>query len=467
MIAFFKNIDSIIYNEKYYDIFFENPNENYQRPDFERLTGIFFGFCYMKLLDMALNPTKKQVLEKSKENEDLYKIAVYENGESTGFYNTYDLNLNMILASENGQEALNEYIDSFSDNVKELFEKMNFKKHVEFLVKYDVLDDYLYEVSKYPINKTSITSKDEMAYFLYELIDYMSTDEYYSMGYERILNNDPYSSYYYINESVDKFASLLVKLLLYDTDLKYRRSYKIYDPNSAGAYILHKTKYEILSKNEVSEIKLYGKSQQDESEIIHLAKSIIAKSDSYEIDDATILKLDESIYRYYNYDNFEFIISNYIGCDFNEADDIFKTFAESSLRNVKLVMAIDSVEQILGHLDKIIRNDYLEALISFNSYYIVILNSRKAKSKKGKFLCINQRSHDEIYLGKVYRFSNDMTNLFNRQWKKVNENDLKQMQTILDLYQRFENTDKSILIENDEYDSYKMRRFLNKEYELS
>ena len=50
-------------------------------------------------------------------------------------------------------------------------------------------------------------------------------------------------------EIANAIAKKAGTLIPNDVDLKNKDTYKIYDPNSIGAYILHKAKYGILSKN--------------------------------------------------------------------------------------------------------------------------------------------------------------------------------------------------------------------------
>lgn len=92
----------------------------------------------MKILDNILKPTKEKVLKdyESNPNQDFFKMTKYTNGETIGFYNTSKLDIEKIKDTNNHEDALNNYIDGFSDNVKEIFEKINFKEYLKFLVKY-------------------------------------------------------------------------------------------------------------------------------------------------------------------------------------------------------------------------------------------------------------------------------------------------------------------------------------------
>ena len=458
MIEIFENLSRLYGNDGYYEIFFEYPDEKPGMPEFERITSVFFGFAYLKILDVVLKPTKEKVLKEfeSNPNQDFFNIATYDDGKSIGFYNTSDLDIEKIYKRNNHKDALIEYVDGFSDNVKEIFKMINFKANIEFLVKYKVLDDFLDEICKDEENKSF--SYDELITVFHDLIDFMKEDPYYEMGYENIFNNDPFSSYYYINESVDKLGDLLNSLLLNDVDLKNKDTYKIYDPNSIGAYILHKAKYDILSKNLNSNITLYGKSERNENEIIRHAKNTITKKDSYEIEDVTIIEPNQSILKtamLTDYDDFDFIITNYIGCKYNEVKRITGTLKNQNAKDVKAVFALDTLSEVYNYLNKLVENDYLELLVRFKSYFIIIINTNKNESKKGKFLYINEcgLQDEKPLFSNNDRFANSSFNLFYKMQNKVNEDDLEQMNRVLKSYEQFNNSVNSKTVKNSEYES--------------
>lgn len=455
----FNRINAIIYKKKYYEIFFENPTEEYLGPNFEMLARIFFGFSFLKLLDMTLKPTKDKVLEKSKENEELYNIATYENREPTGFYNASEYDISKIQNTNDSYNALLDYIDGFSDNIKEIYEKMKFKKCLEFLVRYNVLDDYLEVIYDNPDNKMLIADYEELVSLIKYLIHFMGDDEYYLIGFEYIINDDPFSSYYYIQDSLNEYGELLNKLLLYDTYIENKDIFKIYDANSSGAYILEKTKRELLKDFPNSKIELYGKCERKENEIIHLIKNAVTKKDSYAPADAVIIDPKESIFEVSNtdsYEDFDLIISNYVGCDESEDEEILKCFQNPNLKKTKVVLAIDSLKKVKKYLGKIISNDYLEAVIHFKTHFILILNTNKSEDKKEKFIIIDESEIDD---GDEYKiqfkkdtFTNEDTSIYHlSSLMTFSEFDLKQINNIFESYKKFKTTDDAILIENRDY----------------
>ena len=326
------------------------------------------------------------------------------------------------------------------------------------MVKYGVLDDFLSVVYENPENLDFHSTKEGLLKDFHDLIDHMQDDPYYNMGYENIVNDDPFSSYYYINETVDKLGTLLNKLLLYDIYLKNKNTYNIYDPNSVGAYILNKTKYDILSKNLICSINLYGKSEKIENKIIRLSKNAVTKKDSYEIGDATIIEPNQNILETANlndYDDFNLIISNYIGCKYNEVNKITNTLKNKNVKDTKAVFALDTLHEVYNYLNELVENDYLEALIRFKSYFIIVINTNKNESKKDKFIYINESAFQDTkpLFGNNDRFANSSLNLSNKNSRKLKEGDLEQMDRVFNSYKKFKGSENSKVVKNSEYDS--------------
>ena len=460
MIEIFKNLSRLYGKDGYYEIFIENPNEKTGPPEFERMASIFFGFAFLKMIDTVLKPTKEKILKEYKldPNQNFINIATYNNGESVGFYNTSQLDIDKIKKVDNPEEALNRYIDGFSDNIKEIYEMINFKEYLKFLVEYDVLEDFLNEIYRNPKNIDFHSSYEGLVKDFHDLMYIMVHDPYYNMGFENIVNDDPYSSYYYINEPSDKLGDLLNNLLLHDINFENKDTYNIYDPNSIGAYILNKTKYAILSKNLNSNISLYGKSEKIENKIIRLAKNAITKRDSYKIDGATIIEPNQSILKEINfnsYDDFDLIVTNYIGCKYMEITKITNTLKNQNVKDTKAVFALDTLSEVYNQLNELVENDYLESLIRFKSYFIIIINTNKSEFKRGKFIYINESGLQDTksLFNDIDRFANYKLNFDNNGSKKLKEGDLEQMDRVLNSYKKFKGSENSKIVENSEYES--------------
>lgn len=224
-----------------YEIFFE-----LKGPDFVLVTNLYFGLTYIKLLDHALRHSKENILNACEKNsKNLFEVATYPSGETLGFYNTcpFDLgDIAKIIPNGEARDRLLTYIDGFSDNVKEVFGEIDFREALDFLVEHDLLSAFIKMVYQKEFDDDNFSEYDSFVDFFEEFIHYMAHDEYYNMGLEEISNYDPKNSYLYIRESIDEYGEFLNRLLLTDRDITDGDAYKVYDPNSIGAYILHKKK---------------------------------------------------------------------------------------------------------------------------------------------------------------------------------------------------------------------------------
>lgn len=442
-----------------YEVFFEM-----NHPDFVLITSLYFAFTYIKLLDQALSHSKEKILREYENNsKDLFEVAVYPNGETLGFYNTCEFVLGDISKIDSDIEARNKlltYIDDFSDNVKEVFNEIEFKEALDFLVNYDLLSPFIKMVCEQEFDDKNFSDYDSFVDFFEEFIHYMAHDEFYNMGLEEILNYDPENSYLYIRESIDEYGDFLNRLLLIDSDLANNDSYNVYDPNSIGAYIIHKTKRDILKINPNSEINLYAKSFKNENKALYLAKKSIAKVDPYFISDATIIKPEENLFERTNlekYDDLDFIVTNSIDGELTEYKEILDSYSKNQIESVKSVLAFKDIEDILKTIRNIIKNDHLDAFISFSTHYILILNPNKSESKKGKFLFVDKSDVEEEYkiIGRSRQsdlYSNYQFYLFNTKSAiRLSEFEKNKIKAIIELYEKYEDSDFSIIIENEDF----------------
>lgn len=442
-----------------YDIFFE-----LNGPDFVLITNLYFGMTYIKLLDHALRHSKKNILKSCEKNsKDLFEAATYPNGDALGFYNTcpFDLgDIAKIVSNSEASERLLTYIDCFSDNVKDVFREIDFKEALDFLVEYELLTTFIGMVCKKEFDDDKFSDYDSFIGFFEEFIYYMAHDEYYNMGLEEISNYDPKNSYLYIRESIDEYGEFLNRLLLVDIKLKNNETYNIYDPNSNGAYLLHKTKRDIMKINPNAEVNLYGKSIMNENRALYLAKKSVSKIDPYLISDAIVINPEESLFERTSlekYDDLDFMVTNSIGSELTEYKEILHAYSNNQIESAKSVLAFKGIDDILETIRKIVNNDCLEAFICFSTHHIMILNPKKSEKKKGKFLFVDRSDvqEEERILGRSYQsdlYSNYQFYLFNTgSAMELSEFDKNQMKTIVELYEKFEDSDFSIIIENEDF----------------
>ena len=465
---YFEKVSELFVTENY-GIFFEDSDEEDCGLDFERIGRIYFGFTYLKLIDSVLRDSKEDVMiiyvenkEAENLNELLLDAATYPNGEPLGFYNIseHDLHqLSEIISDAEACDKLLEYINGFSRNVREVFEEIEFPKYAYFLEEHNLLTVFIDRVCSLHLDMNYFSGYSSFLKLFEKFLEDMARDEFYSIGLDPIVNSDPESSYFHIRESIDRYGGFLNDILLSDANLKDKSRYNVYDPNSNGAYILHKTKDGILRVNPDAEISLFGKSMRNENRAIYLAKKSVSRKDPYEISDAAILTADEDILKasqIRRYGDFDFIVSNVVGCELRVYEEIIKEYADENPESVKSVLAIDKIDFIKEYLARIIRKDFLESLVSFSTHHILILNSSKSESRKGKFLFIDKSDilEEDGYKSRYQRdiYENDQFDLFNKDSSmQLSEFDSAKMDDALNLYQRFEDSYHSVLIRNEDY----------------
>lgn len=475
MKKFLESLNYFIGVDNYFT-FFENEDVDGSGP--WMVADIVFGFTYIKLLDCALKYSKNDVLEEFKKNnstENLMDMAVYPTGETLGFYNSSEYDLDKLC--ESGVDIytkMNDYMEGFSDNVKEVFDALKFEEVLEFLEKTEMTYNVLNMFNEGEIAGDYYSSYDKFMKMFSEFIKNIWHDEIYNFGRDRIATYDANSSYHYIHEALDEYGSFLNDLLLMNKNFENNENIKIYDPDSSGTYILNNTKelIESLKRNSGNfegEVEIYGKSKRQENEIIYLAKKSVAKKDPYEVENATILDMDEDIFTLEGiekYSDFDLIVSNYLYNGLTEYKDILEEFKNDITGNTKLVMALENLDDFIEDLAEIIKKDNLESIISFKNHYIIIANLEKSDDEKGHFLLIEEsdaeQNDETVKKENREAFSNNEYDIFNApQWKTLTQSDRKKMKTIINSYNQFKDSDDSILIKNEEYDSEMIRILLN------
>ena len=262
---FLESLNDIFSNN--YHIFFENEEVNGSGP--WMVSDIVFGFTYLKLLDSALEFSKENVIKEFKNckdtqnlNEILLKTAVYPSGETLGFYNTCKYDLKSIYESDNYRENLNEYLESFSANVKGVLDEMEFNYTLKFLDKTNMMLPILEVFTKNQIIGDYYSSYDKFMQVFSEFIKNIWGDEFHNIGREPITNFSPLTSYHYIHEPLNEYGSFLTALLLMCRDFENYDSVKIYDPDSSGAYILEDAKeliemFKKISGHDYKNVEIY------------------------------------------------------------------------------------------------------------------------------------------------------------------------------------------------------------------
>ncbi|SFK11142.1 type I restriction enzyme M protein [Stutzerimonas kunmingensis] len=112
----------------------------------------------LRRLDCLLEPTKGAVLEEvrfQREDAEMADLDPHGLREASGyvFYNTSRFTLKSLLGNHSQLEAnLKNYLDGFSDNVKEIVEKFDLRNQIRKMVQSDVLHDVIEKFVSEEIN---------------------------------------------------------------------------------------------------------------------------------------------------------------------------------------------------------------------------------------------------------------------------------------------------------------------------
>ena len=142
---------------------------DYKQSDYGK---IILPFTLLRRLECVLEPTRQEVLEeyeKRKElNIPLEKFLVRKSNQS--FFNTSTFDLTQLLTdSSNIADNLESYINAFSPNALEIFEKYEFSSQIEKLKENNLLYLIVEKFANFDLNPTRV-SNHEMGLLFEELI---------------------------------------------------------------------------------------------------------------------------------------------------------------------------------------------------------------------------------------------------------------------------------------------------------
>lgn len=145
----------------------------------EKYGDIILPLCVIRRFDCILESKKEEVMAIYEEYKDLPEdsiedVMLAELEERLGimqkFYNISPFTIEKLLNdSENIKSNLEEYLNGFSNNVKDIMQHFDFKKEIERLSKNNALYNTIKEISKVDFHP-DVVSNQEMGYIFEELI---------------------------------------------------------------------------------------------------------------------------------------------------------------------------------------------------------------------------------------------------------------------------------------------------------
>lgn len=479
---------------------------------------VILPMVVLRRLDALLEVTKKAVMEEVRfqreevgltefQDEDLSKASGYV------FYNTSPWTLQLLHdTATNSQQLLEsnfkEYLDGFSNNVKEIIQKFNLRSQIKHMANKDVLLPVLEKFTSPDINLTTNEKLDTqgrklapltnlgMGYVFEELIRKFNED-----------NNEEAGEHFTPREVID----LMTHIIFDPIKDKLPPVMTIYDPACGSGGMLTEAQNFIKDEDGLirasGDVFLYGKEINDETYAICKSDMMIKGNDPANIRNGSTLATDEFSGMYFDFmlsnppygkswasetkyikDKNEVIdkrflvkLSNYWGEEKEEEAiprssdgqllflmemvDKMKPFSVSptgsriaSVHNGSSLFTGDAGGGESNIRRYIIENDYLEAIVQLPNNlfyntgittYIWILSSNKTPNRTGKVQLIDA--------GQLYRKLRK--NLGNKNCEFAPEH----IEEIIDVYQNLRNVERlgeegiaSKVFDNQDFGYYKV-----------
>ncbi len=277
---------------------------------------VILPMVVLRRLDTLLEPTKEKVLEEVKFQREEMKFTELDDAplkDASGyvFYNTSKWTLTQLYkTATNNQQILQanveEYLNGFSTNVKEIIEKFELKAKVRHMAGKDVLLDVLekftspninltpYEVEDQDGNKLPALSNLGMGYVFEELIRKFNED-----------NNEEAGEHFTPREVIH----LMTHLIFDPIKENLPPVMTIYDPACGSGGMLTESQNHIKDEagpiRATGDIYLYGKEINDETYAICKSDMMIKGNNPANIKSGSTLSTDE-----FAGQRFDFMLSN-------------------------------------------------------------------------------------------------------------------------------------------------------------
>lgn len=271
----------------------------------DKLTGVYKPHEYGEVIlpltvirrfDCILADTKEAVLEKYDEVKTLpmrdvllRKVSGYE------FYNTSKYTFEKLLDEpDNIEENFHDYLNGFSENVRDIIEKFKFDGHIDTMANKGILYIVIKEFTSTRANlHPDIISNLEMGYIFEEIIRRFSES-----------HNEDAGQHYTPREVI----RLMVNILFYDdsSTLSGKNIARtIYDPACGTGGMLSVAEEYLHELNSSTELMSFGQELNDQTFAICKADMLIKGNNADFIKDGNTLSDDQ-----FEGQKFDYIISN-------------------------------------------------------------------------------------------------------------------------------------------------------------
>lgn len=276
---------------------------------------IILPFVVLRRIDSLLEPTKEAVLEEVRfQKEELKSVELDPKGlqDAAGFvfYNTSSWTMEKLKGTAtNSQQKLvanfEEYLNGFSDNVKEIIGKFNLSAQIRHMASKDVLLDVLEKFTSPYINLTPFEKNDPegrplpglsnlgMGYVFEELIRRFNEE-----------NNEEAGEHFTPREVIQ----LMTTLVFEPIKEQLPNIITIYDPACGSGGMLTESENYLIEDEKIAykgDVYLYGKEINDETYAICKSDMMIKGKDPENIRVGSTLSTNEFASM-----KFDFMLSN-------------------------------------------------------------------------------------------------------------------------------------------------------------
>ena len=442
---------------------------DYKQSEYGR---IILPFTLLRRLDCMLEPTKEKVLEEYTRRKDsgVPLDAVLLAAADLKFYNTSPWNFAKLKGDPNNiRQNLQNYVDGFTEQIRDIFERFNFQHQVEDLDRKNLLFLVVSKFAEIDMDPKELDSMD-MSLYYEELIRRFSE-----------ISNETAGEHFTPREVI----RLMVNLLFTNDDDALRKPgvlRTVYDPAAGTGGMLSIADETIKDLNPEARLVLYGQELNAESYAICKSELLIKEQDPRNIIFGNTLSEDGHHGR-----TFDYMLSNPpFGVEWKKIESAVRKEYEQKGFNGRFGAGLPRISDgsllfLLHLLSKmnpvdndgsrigivfngsplftgaagsgeseirkwIIENDWLEAIIGlptdmfYNTgiaTYIWVLSNRKESQRKGKIQLI------------------DATQMYRKMRKslgsKRNELSNDDIDNIVKLYGTFDVGEKSKIFDNEDF----------------
>ena len=452
---------------------------DYKQSDYGK---VILPFTLLRRLDCVLEPTKAEVLKEAKKRQDsgLPLAPFLEPKAGHKFYNTSPFDFQKLLGdSHNIRANVIAYVSGFSDNTRDIFERYEFEKQVERLDSANLLYQVVQKFAAIDLHPEQVSNAD-MGLIFEELIRRFAE-----------LSNETAGEHYTPREVIRLMVNLL---FIADSDALSKPGVirSLYDPTAGTGGMLSVADEWLRKYNSKARLVVSGQELNPESYAICKADMLIKGQDVTKIIFGNTLSDDG-----HKGEHFDYMLSNPpFGVEWKKVEAAVRREHETDGHAGRFGAGLPRVSDgsllfLLHLLSKmrllskagasqtgangggsrigivlngsplftggagsgesdirkwVIENDWLEAIVAlptdmfYNTgiaTYVWILTNHKAPKRKGKIQLIN-----------AVDFYQKMRKSLGSKRKELGEADIER---ITDLYQRFEDNERSKIFDNDDF----------------